>query len=122
MAGQSKADPKETDWPWGYWKDLGCFLKHLFCFCVLRLGICYLIVSSCGIGAMGGLTHVNFLSGPALEDFLQSLDPHHRSLTSPIHADGQQWEVGKREGVVKSAVFYCWSRRRSLLDNILVVS
>lgn len=67
-------------------------------------------------------THVNFLSGPALEDFLQSLDPHHRSLTSPIHADGQQWEVGKREGVVKSAVFYCWSRRRSLLDNILVVS
>lgn len=61
-------------------RDWGCFLQLcLFSFDVLRLGVGSLLVTSCGIGVVGGVLDVwsLALSGQALEDFPQSPDFHH---------------------------------------------
>lgn len=103
-------------------EGLVLFLQpSVFSFYVLKLGVGSCPVTSCGIGALGGISDVKFGS---LWPTTQRLSAKPQSLPlslSPLMPT--QMDCTGREGeadVEARAVFYCRSRRHCLLDVILV--
>lgn len=68
-----------------------------------------LLVTSCGIGAVGGPLDTCDLCLSLAQysrTFHRALTFTTESLASPAHADGQHWEGGRQAGVEERTVFY----------------